>query len=246
MSSLQPLKTNSVILECFHDASFRGIFCLSFRSGLWVGGGDVITSLYSTGVDSSGNNLAAGANDPHYTLVASADPNFPGPNVQVVNSSEYPFPPYAGWHTNLTGPNAQWIAPNPNGTVANGAFDYVTTFNLTGFNPSTASISGVASADDEIVGLVLNGHAISFSTPDQSYGSLYSFSLSNPSLFVSGVNTLEFDTMNTHGYPTGLIVQMTGTANSVPEPTSMALLGSGVAGVVGVYWRKKRAGVVLA
>jgi hypothetical protein len=221
------------------------LVCL-FALGLGSARADVITSLYSTGVDSSGNNLAAGANDPHYTLVTSSDPSFPGPNIQVVNPNEYPFPPFAGWHPNLTGPNAQWIAPNPNGTVANGPFDYTTTFNLTGFNPTTASITGVASSDDEIVGLVLNGHAISFTTPDQSYGSLFSFALNNPSFFVSGVNTLEFDTMNTHGYPTGLIVQMTGTANSVPEPTSMTLLGTGVASFAGLYWRKRRAGVELA
>jgi hypothetical protein len=111
-----------------------------------------------------------------------------------------------------------------------GAYNYTTTFSLTGLTPGTASITGKLSADDQVVGVELNGVLVSppITTPDQSYTTLQSFSITSG--FVSGTNTLEFLTMNTHGVVTGFIADMTGTATAVPEPTSIALLGIGISG----------------
>jgi hypothetical protein len=92
-------------------------------------------------------------------------------------------------------------------------------------------ITGKLSSDDEVVGVLLNGVAVSpaITTPDGGFGSLFNFSITSG--FVSGVNTLEFLTMNTHGIVTGLIVDMTGTASAVPEPASLALMGIGLSGL---------------
>jgi len=125
----------------------------------------------------------------------------------------------------------------------NGAYNYTTTFSLAGLNPSTASISGMLGADDRVVGVELNGVLVSpaITTPDQGYRTLHSFSITSG--FVSGVNTLDFLTMNTHGVVTGLIVDMTGTASVVPEPASLSMLGIGLTGLFAFRRFFKRASV---
>jgi hypothetical protein len=45
----------------------------------------------------------------------------------------------------------------------------------------------------------------------------------------------------TDGGPTALRVEMTGTAQSVPEPASLTLLGIGIAGIAGYGWRRHKA-----
>lgn len=83
------------------------------------------------GVSTTGTLLADGAVDPHYQLVSSADPSYPGPNAVVVNSGVFPMPP---WLAN--GGSSKWLAPraDQNGSHPPGTYTYRTTFNLTGFN----------------------------------------------------------------------------------------------------------------
>jgi hypothetical protein len=63
-----------------------------------------IPTLFATGVDGSGTPLADGTRDPHYQLIASADPMFPGPAAYVVNAN---LP--GGWFGNSSG--SKWITP---------------------------------------------------------------------------------------------------------------------------------------
>ena len=86
-----------------------------------------------------------------------------------------------------------------------------TTFNLTGMDPSTASLSGWAAADDSAV-VKLNGVQLASIA---GFGSPTNFSLS--SSFVAGVNTLDFVVTNggSSASPTGLRVEVSGSANSV-------------------------------
>jgi hypothetical protein len=214
----------------------------------------IITSLYSTGVDNNHNPLSGGASDTHYTLVVSSDSAAPaGSDASVVESGTYPFPL---WAANTS--TARWIAPRPQQAEPNGAYNYQTTFTLeSGLDPRTVLITGRISADDRTDGILVNGHAFSFKTPDTGFGRLYSFTLDGSAFpyFQSGLNTLVFETSNTHGSVTGLFVDMTGTARSVtpgpasrasavPEPASVALLTISLGGLLAFRRLRKRSCIV--
>ncbi len=197
-------------------------------------GSQPITDLYSTGVDNTGALLAVGTTDSHYALSDS----FGYTSAKVVNPAEYPFPPATnpGWASNTS--TAQWIAPNPNHGVPNGAYDYTTTFTVgPGANLASIMISGMLTADDTVTGVLLNGHSLGITTPDSYFSpgftTLHPFSISGTDgFFTSGTNTLVFETANTFGSVTGLIVSVSGSYNLVPEPMSMALLGIGLSGLL--------------
>src|SRR5437867_218872 len=111
------------------------------------GKGAPIPGLFNTGVGTNGALLANGAVDPHYRLVQSADPSAPGPNAFVVNDTLFPI--VAGpWLA--SGPSSKWIGPQSNQSTGNqpGDYTYRLTLDLTGFEPSTAVISGRWTSDN--------------------------------------------------------------------------------------------------
>ena len=167
-----------------------------------------IPGLFNTGVDNSGALLPDGSTDPHYSLIISADPSFPGPSTEVINSSGYPIPP---WLSN--GPSSKWIAPSANENIINppGLYDYQITFNLTGLDPSSAVIVGEWATDNSGV-IFINGTNTGITNASSS--AFTSFTISSG--FVAGLNTLDFKVTNgpTGGpqNPTGLNVTLSGTA----------------------------------
>lgn len=183
----------------------------------------VLTSLFNTGVDDLGNALADGAADPHYSITAAPSPVTPGA-ASVVLQNGFPF----DGHWLPDGGLSKWIAPHANendfsGGVSEspGNYVYETTFDLTGFDPFTASISGQYNADNTLVQVLLNGvdAGVPAGTSTDYFG-FHSFSISAG--FQEGVNTLEFvvhnlpqvDHPNNLHNPSGLRVEMTGTAAS--------------------------------
>jgi hypothetical protein len=177
-------------------------------------------TIFGTGVVSSGVLASDGVVDSHYSLISSVDPATPGPNAYVVNSTVWPIPPWIA-----EGPSSKWIGPYPytSGAVSSaaGAYTYRTTFNLTGFNPSTAVLTGQYAADDG-ASIQLNGVTV-FST-SQGFGAFQSFTINSG--FAAGLNTLDFVVQNAvYGgtNPTGLRVDISGTASASSGGSSSAV-----------------------
>jgi hypothetical protein len=191
--------------------------------------------VFNTGVNGSGTVLANGTvGDPHYTLVSV--PSGSTTTILVRTSAGgYPIPPYFGDDS-----LSAWIGPNNNPQLDGpvGVYDYQTTFSLAGLNPSTASLSIGWSTDNNGTNVLLNGVSLSQTTGFTQFLTGFATFTVN-SGFVAGTNTLDF-LVNNGGAATALRVEMTGTASpsAVPEPGSLALLGSGALCVLGAFRRR--------
>lgn len=185
-----------------------------------------IVGLYATGVDNSGNALGNGATDPHYVILG-------GSNAVTISNISF------AWLPNSS--SSRWIWQTADGTPTNVTLTFRTTFDLTGFDPSTASISGTWAADNYGDFIRINGVSIpGFSGPTYPY--LTSFTISSG--FIAGLNTLDFVVRDV-GVIGGLrIASLSGTATAavtaVPEPASIALAGMGLAGFMAILVRRKR------
>lgn len=178
----------------------------------------VVPGLYDTGVDASGAGLPAGSVDAHYIMITSADPVYPGPDARVATG-------LAGGYWIANTATSQWIAPAVDedwpayGTaLAAGDYVYRLTFDLTGIDPSTVSVSGSYGADNSAF-IVLNGSQVGSGI--SSYNPLVDFTINSG--FVAGINHLDFVVANwVYGgsNPSGLRVQGihgTGTATTSVE-----------------------------
>ena len=157
-----------------------------------------------------------------------------------------------------TGSN--WIGPNSVGTAAGTSLDvssffvspfnsaqsapqgfyyYTTTFSLTAPGPFSLS-GGFWSSDNQGVQIFLNGIALNMTNPAQFTG--FSSFTAPSADFVVGSNTLSFVAFNenflpNHGSPQGIEIQ--GSVNSVPEPTAIAVVVSGLP-LLGLFWARRR------
>jgi hypothetical protein len=180
-----------------------------------------IPGVISTGVDASGNLLAAGQTDPYWTITSS--PVSTGAISALVTSPLHRF-----WIGNTT--SSQWINATGIGTDSEpvGLYVYTLTFSLSGFNPSTAEIWGNWASDNQSE-IYLNGIDLGYGNGTNGFEDFQFFSIGRD--FVSGENTLQFyvfqDSPSEPGEedPEGLQVNiMNATAEAVPEPDVATLL----------------------
>ena len=117
-----------------------------------------------------------------------------------------------------------------------------TTFSLTGYDPTTALVNASMSADNDIVGVFLNG--VSLGRTHFNWQTTANFTISSG--FQSGINTLDFYAAD-GGPPASFEAELNGRATPVsatPEPASLTLFATGLIGMVGVARRRQRSAVV--
>src|SRR5207253_1804367 len=119
--------------------------------------------------------------DPHYTVT-------PGSGPFVIGN-----PAAVPWVGNTA--TSQWITPARDTRAGPGPFTYTTTFDLAGFDPATAQITGLWSSDNEGT-MFLNGNLVAVD-PFPGWTSLVPFSITSG--FQPGINTLTFAVPNGSG-----------------------------------------------
>lgn len=165
-----------------------------------------IDGLYATGVDDNGVALAPGAIDTHYTVLET------GTNPFVVSN------PPASWLPNNA--TSMWIWQQANGQPANVTRTFRLSFDLTGLDASTASISGFWSTDNFGLDILING--LSTGNTANNFSSAFAFSINSG--FVDGTNTLDFVVQDV-GIISGFrVLEISGEASLIPAPATLVLM----------------------
>jgi hypothetical protein len=192
------------------------------------------------GLSNTGAGLTAGQADLKYTYTSTGTPALAGGPGFVTDNSLFPM--------NVWLPNnatSSWLTPTAvqgasYDPTVNGTYTWTYTFNLTGFIPSTATLTGRFLADNQ--GTVsLNGNLLA-TTPANAFTTWTTFSPASSS-FVAGINTLTFAitnaAQNVGANPTGIRVEFTASnVTAVPEPSALVLSLAGLAMVGGLAKRR--------
>jgi autotransporter-associated beta strand protein len=188
--------------------------------------------LFNGGLTDSRTLLSGGDVDPHWQMIQSDDPNYPGPAAVVVGS-----PP--GTYL-VNGPNSMWLAPVSTGNAAGGNFTYHTTFLLDTMDPVTGVLNGGWAMDNNGIDIRLNGVSVGLTAV--GFGGLTTFSITNgmvhtaddgsggsmniTNFFLPGLNTIDCVVSNAPSggaNPTGLRVELRGIGLPLP-PTWPAVV----------------------
>ncbi|MEX2187744.1 MAG: LamG domain-containing protein [Pirellulales bacterium] len=186
-----------------------------------------IDSLFSTGLDAGGGRLVGGQADPHYTLLPGA-----AQGTVAIAIANHP-----AWAQNDAASGFIGVADPGTTNTAVGNYDYVTNFDLTGFNPDTTLLTLTMYADNRVNDVLVNGVSagINFAgfaaLANANTGKTFTIdaALLAPGTFLSGINTLEFRTANDSPVgPSGFRVDLSGSAEQVPEPATWVLASVGM------------------
>ena len=177
----------------------------------------IISDLFPTGVDSSGTPLGDGVSDPHYYILETTSSGV------VINENKI----HNAWVSHSS--NSNWIWQEATGEPVKVTRTFRTTFDLTGLDPNTASISGKWAVDNQGLDILVNG--ISTGQTNFGFEELTTFNINSG--FVDGLNTLDFVAKDL-GHISGFLVDsISGNADAIPQsvPEGSSLLSLLVVGL---------------
>lgn len=195
-------------------------------------------TVYNTGVNNSGTPLSGGSIDSHFTWTG------PGGSGHAVVLSNL----WSQWVPNNS--TSAWIGfeDDPGGnSMPYGTYTFEQTFDLTGYDPTTAVLSGRWAADQD-GSIQLNG-VTKATVADGNWNSanapnLTAFTINSG--FVAGINHLTFVVREPDGFDglrvDGLTLQATPLA-AVHVPASLALAGIGALTLGGYHRLRRRLGL---
>jgi hypothetical protein len=204
--------------------------------GLLASAGYVQAATLSL-VNTGNNGAATGTADPNWSVGGPIS----GSAYVIADNGVYPFPNWIGSGAGAS----QWISATPNINTPIGTYTFRTTVDLTGMDPTTASITGKWAADNT-GHIAVNGNPVGFppiggiNTADEGFRDWTPFNLAG--VFAPGVNTIDFVVTNLHeDSPLGVRVELSGVVSSggqhTPEPSTM-LICAMAAGAAA--WRRRQ------
>jgi len=143
------------------------------------------------------------------------------------------------YSTETTTPASDWVWVDDAETTNAATFAFV--FDLSGFVPGTASLSGLWGVDNQ-GSVSLNGTELAAftTTTTATFSSLSAYGTSVPGLFNPGTNTLTF-ALTDDGGQAAFRATATVTATPVPVPASLSLALAGVLALGVVRAARRRA-----
>ena len=171
---------------------------------------DDVPGVDATGVDADGLVVAPGTADLHWDIVQSDDARIATPTAAIAAS-----PHRAHFDNDAPGTiGSSWVAASSStaSAVSGGDHHFQAEVDLTGFDPSTAVLSGRFASDNEIVDVFVNG--VSQGIAGSSFSSWTDFTLDTD--FQDGTNTVTFVVNNQGDGAMGFRLEWSGTADLLP------------------------------
>jgi hypothetical protein len=219
-----------MLRDSYRFLSLSGLALLGACSLLPSSGANAATvAILNTGVDADGIAMVGGSVDTRYQLIENGSAAVNPPATLYVlqpdaGNNSYPLqtdPAQVAWIANS--PASQWIstysAPVVQGTTSSpaGSQSYRFSFNLRGYDPSTARVQGRWAADNFGTDILINGVSTEQPTDDfsdaddknQGFRAFTDFEITSG--FEQDLNTVDFETVNVD-VVAGLRVEGTVTA----------------------------------